>query len=416
MSWSAHGASALENLATTAVPSLAMMLGSAAVSMTEPSETLQARLQRFSAGLLVGAVVSEIFPILKQHLVSADSAAHGIQSVSLSNMSAAVLGFGAAILLMYGLKALDLEAAGSGGAEEKEGEDGGHCDQQHVWLERGGDEESSTKLRIWLVRLQAHTAALRRLADADQVNREAVDEEVHGIDFLVDSARRLCRGAEPMDRHNAKRLRRLVAGLLDDIGQLQQFDVSQVREIDRQLRIAGTSLLKVHSVAEHATFRRWGPQPLPNKPAQAPTVAWGHVLAVTVDSIIDGMLIGLAGSVSCTSGWLMAAATTFEMGFLGYSFACSIVKAARPCTVAVILSLPPVAMIVASSVACLGAGHLEQHPAFSGLIAFAMVALLFLVFQELLVEAHEKEGGEAWHISLWLYVGLLVSIHFDLII
>merc|ERR1719401_48968 len=56
-------------------------------------------------------------------------------------------------------------------------------------------------------------------------------------------------------------------------------------------------------------------------------VPWGLVLAVLVDSIVDGMLIGLAGSVALNSGWLMAVATAIEMGFLGYSFACS---AARP--------------------------------------------------------------------------------------
>merc|ERR1740129_1633468 len=83
--WDA-GAGVLEISATTAVPALAMLLGSAAVSMTEPSEALQARLQRFSAGLLVGAVVSEIFPILKRRLVLAGSEARGLEAVSWSNL------------------------------------------------------------------------------------------------------------------------------------------------------------------------------------------------------------------------------------------------------------------------------------------------------------------------------------------
>jgi len=278
-----------------------------------------------------------------------------------------------------------------------------------------GDEESTTKLQIWLARLQAHAAALVRIAGRDPVDREAIDEEVHGVDFLVDSARRLCRGAEPMDRRSVSRLRHFVGNLIKDVEHLQQLDVSRVEDIDKQLRLAGASLLDVHSVAEKATFRRWAPRPLPEKPLDN-NIPRGLIVAVVVDAMIDGMLIGLAGAVASKSGKLMAAATTFEMGFLGYSFACSITKVARRCTGLVVLSLPPVMMVLSAVLACLSAGFMEQSPIFSAFVAFAMVAVLFLVFQELLVEAHEKEGGDEWHISLWLYAGLALSINFDMIL
>jgi len=239
-----------------------------------------------------------------------------------------------------------------------------------------------------------------------------LDEEVHGIDFLVDSARRLVKGAEPMDRRGASRLRKAVAELIQDVEQLRLMDVSEVREIEKQLRRSGMSLLQVHSATEKATFRRWAPRELPKK--EETPVPKGLVIAVVLDAVIDGMLIGLAGAVASGSGKLMAAATTFEMCFLGYSFALSIRKVAQRCTSIVILAMPPAAMLAASVVACIGAGRLEQSAAFSGLIAFAMVAVLFLVFQELLIEAHEKEGGEAWHIGLWLYAGLLLSVQSDI--
>mmetsp|Transcript_148426 Transcript_148426/g.377471 ORF Transcript_148426/g.377471 Transcript_148426/m.377471 type:complete len:441 (+) Transcript_148426:32-1354(+) len=434
-----EGAGVVEILATTAVPAFAMALGSAAVSMTQPSEALQARLQRFSAGLLVGAVVTEIFPILRMHLlITISESAEGhdddanrrsshTTAVSWPNMLAAVLGFGAALLLMYSVKALDLEG------ESEESDDAGQIADGdtrsagdsaaatpslgYVWLPGSGDEESSVKLRMWTSRLQAHASSLSRLTAAPEVDREAVDEEVHGLDYLVDSARRLCRGAEPMDRCSATRLRQHVDELIKDIGLLQEMDTSQVRDVDRQLRVAGASLLRVHSLAERATFRRWGPRPPPEiKPVtEQLSLPLGLIIAVLVDAMIDGMLIGLAGSVASTSGKLMAAATTFEMGFLGYSFACSIMKAARRCTAIFTLSLPPMCMLIASTVACLSAGYVENSAAFSGLVAFAMVAVLFLVFQELLVEAHEKEDGDAWHISVWLYAGLLLSAFCDLV-
>merc|ERR1712124_53766 len=104
------------------------------------------------------------------------------------------------------------------------------------------------------------------------------------------------------------------------------------------------------------------------------------------------------------------------MGFLGYSFACSIVKTtARRGLVAILLGVPPASMLAASALACAGASGLEDTAAFCGLIAFALVALLFLVFQELLLEAHEN-GEEGWHIGIWLYVGLLMSIVVDVIL
>jgi len=308
-------------------------------------------------------------------------------------------------VLMYGLKSMDLDEADDDaeGSEVKTG-----------WINDalGGEEDTKAKLRMWLSRLSAHSTALGRLAGADYVDREAVDEEVHGIDFLLDSARRLCRGAEPMDKRHAKRLRRAVAELVEDIQKMQKMDEAEVQEIDRQLRAAGSSLLRVHQCAENATFRRWGAQP--SEKAAESSIPWGLVFAVVVDACVDGMLIGLAGSVSRSSGWLMAAATTFEMGFLGYSFACSIVKSGTWLRSAMILALPPLAMVSASALACVGAVFLHHSAAFAGLIAFSMVAVLFLVFQELLLEAqHNEEGGE-WHISLWLYAGLLMSIYLDL--
>mmetsp|Transcript_10532 Transcript_10532/g.23186 ORF Transcript_10532/g.23186 Transcript_10532/m.23186 type:complete len:415 (+) Transcript_10532:76-1320(+) len=399
----------------TAVPAVAMALGSSAVSLAQPSETLEARLQRFSAGLLIGAVITEIFPILKRHLLPEGH-------LSIVNFMAAVLGFSLALFLMYSIKAMDLDGE-SDSEEEAESEGGEEVEapRKAEWLQTraDGDEEASMKLSMWLARLQAHSMSLARIVNSQDVDREAIDEEVHGIDFLVDASRRLCKGAEPMDRRSATRLRQKVAGLIEDIEGLRQMDVNESTSIENQLRLANVSLLKVHSATERAVFRRWGPRPLEEsgdeENERKGKIPVRLILAVVVDSIVDGMLIGLAAAVSATSGRLMAAATTFEMGFLGYSFAISIAKVARRCSAIGILAVPPLAMMVASGLAAESVDFLEGTPAFSGFIAFAMVALLFLVFQELLLEAHEKEGGEEWHISLWLYAGLLVSIHFDMI-
>jgi len=416
-----RGADIPEICTIVAAPALAMVLGSVAVSMGEPSERLQARLQHLSAGLLVGAIVTEIFPILKERLFVQvdDSRGH---AVSWSNLVAAGVGFGAALLLMYSIKALDL------GSEEEQGIEESHAQQQQggpaeaLLSGANAGREERAKLRVSFARLQAHSRALSRLVESDEVDREALDEEIHGIDFLVDSARRLCRGAEPLDQHGVSHLRHTVGELVADIEKLRQMDATHVGDLDQQLVAAGKTLRQVHSHAERSAFRRWRPRPLRSDESpgaissRVPSVPWGLIVAVAVDSVNDGMLIGLAGTVAATSGWLMALATAIEMGFLGYSFACALVKSVRCCTAALIAGLPPIAMLAAAAGAAAGATRVEHMPAFCGLVAFALVAVLFLVLQELLVEAHEKEENQAWHISVWLYIGLLLSIAFDVVL
>merc|ERR1719414_1928499 len=113
----ADGGSTLAEIGVvTAVPAVAMALGSAAISAGEPSERLQARLQHFSAGLLIGAIVTDIFPILRRHLYcsSAQEQEEGPpggakREISGYNLLAAVAGVLAALGLMYGLKSLGLE-------------------------------------------------------------------------------------------------------------------------------------------------------------------------------------------------------------------------------------------------------------------------------------------------------------------
>ncbi|CAL1154916.1 unnamed protein product [Cladocopium goreaui] len=280
-----------------------------------------------------------------------------------------------------------------------------------------------------LAGIQAKCSTLRALVDADEVDREALDEEVHGLDFLVHSARRICRGAEPIEPRNANRLRHHVSQLVAGIERLQHLDLRYPAAVDQELKSTAACVRHIHSHAERATFRRWHPpqrevRPLPtveegeaSRDSLPSPVPFGMILAVVVDSGVDGMLIGLAGSVARGSGFLMAIATAIEMGFLGYSFACSLTKALRrPWVAVVILSAPPLTMMLTSILAFQGAYEAKSTPVFCGLIAFAMAALLFLVLEELLLEAHEKEESEGWTVSVWLYIGLLLSIGFDVLL
>ena len=103
----------------------------------------------------------------------------------------------------------------------------------------------------------------------------------------------------------------------------------------------------------------------------------GLILAVVLDAGIDGMLIGLASSVAVSSGVFMSIATIFEMGFLGYSFACSVVPACRSKVTAVaVLATPPLVMLAASVTAAEFSANVDRaHPLRGPPTARALAAL-----------------------------------------
>lgn len=435
-----HAADFTEILRVTSMPATSMAFGSALACLgRQPSERLQARLQHFSAGLLLGVVVTDIFPILRFHLIPND----GISIRWLSLLSA-ILGFALSLSLMYSLKNLRFVASSDAddmihNSASQDRPFGNTFTQPLLpaaetdavgWFGKQPGEDEMARLRMALARLHAHAAALVRLVRESDIDREAVDEEVHGIDFLLDSARRLCRGADPMDLRDVTRLRYHIATLTEDVKQLASLsaDSDGMKVMDSGLSRIALIVRRIHSHAEHATFRRWGHLPLASadgseaalaSKARTPSsVPIGLVVAVVFDSAVDGMLIGLAGAVSGNASWLLGIATAIEMGFLGYSFAFMLANSqalTNRTWSCILLALPPLAMLCVSVTSFLTASPVQRTPLFGGLIAFALAAVLFLILQELIFEAHDKETAEGWHVSIFLYVGLMLSICMDVL-
>ena len=114
----------------------------------------------------------------------------------------------------------------------------------------------------------------------------------------------------------------------------------------------------------------------------------GLLTLVGVDMFIDGLVLGLGFIVSPKAGLLLTITLTLEVLFLGLSLAAELgeEKMSRAQTIglttAAILLLP-VGALAASAVAQLSPAVL------TGFFAFGLIALLYLVTGELLVEAHE---------------------------
>lgn len=137
-------------------------------------------------------------------------------------------------------------------------------------------------------------------------------------------------------------------------------------------------------------------------------VAWGLVFAVGIDVIIDGVLIGIAFLAGTTGGILIAIALAVELFFLGLSTTATLNARKVLFKVSSIVILVLALLIPFGSLS--GAILLSKLPSFytNGLLAFAVAALLYLVTEELLMEAHEREESPA--ITSCFFLGFLVIL------
>ncbi len=120
-----------------------------------------------------------------------------------------------------------------------------------------------------------------------------------------------------------------------------------------------------------------------------PRAATGLLAAVGIDILIDGLLIGVGFAAGERVGTLLVVALTLELLFLGLSVAASLGQrgASRRRSILTVSALSLLVIVGAT----LG-GTLLQGLSGLGLeivLSFGAAALLYLVTEELLVEAHE---------------------------
>lgn len=117
----------------------------------------------------------------------------------------------------------------------------------------------------------------------------------------------------------------------------------------------------------------------------------GLLAAVAVDCLLDGLLIGVGFSADARIGVLLVVAMTLEMGFLGVSVASSLTEAGYSRNRS-IMNVTGLALLVIVGAFIGGAllGGLTGMP-LAIMLSFGAAALLFLVTEELLIEAHEVE-------------------------
>jgi len=135
------------------------------------------------------------------------------------------------------------------------------------------------------------------------------------------------------------------------------------------------------------------------------------LFAVTIDACMDGLLIGIASAANETSGELMAIALAVEMGFLGLTLATALAGQPKSKALPAVVAAPAL-LILAAATGGLFAGALAAFKVFRiGLLSFGASALLFMVAEELLLEAHKEDEDHIWWVDVQLYVGFMCSVY-----
>ena len=130
------------------------------------------------------------------------------------------------------------------------------------------------------------------------------------------------------------------------------------------------------------------------------------LVTVGIDLLIDGLLVGLGFAAGAEAGVLLTFALTLEILFLGLSMAAALSKAgaSRRRVIATAAGLGALVAVGAAIGVTLLSGLSGR--ALEVVLSFGVAALLYLVTEELLVEAHEVP--ETPTITATFFLGFLV--------
>lgn len=135
--------------------------------------------------------------------------------------------------------------------------------------------------------------------------------------------------------------------------------------------------------------------------AAAPALGLGLLVATFIDVATDGFIIGAGFAANGEAGTILALGLSVELLFLGLALASETIKGW--CVVALSAALGLTVLLFAVLGSVLLAGASQQL--IGGVLAFSAAALLYLVTEELLIEAHKVE--EKPISTLVLFAGFL---------
>lgn len=115
------------------------------------------------------------------------------------------------------------------------------------------------------------------------------------------------------------------------------------------------------------------------------TVDRGLLLATFIDVAVDGFIIGAGFAAGGATGFILALGLSVELLFLGLALTSDAIRGWRMIGLSGGLGATVLLFAVLGSVVLAGA----SHATIGAVLAFSAAALLYLVTEELLMEAHE---------------------------
>lgn len=133
----------------------------------------------------------------------------------------------------------------------------------------------------------------------------------------------------------------------------------------------------------------------------------GMLSTIGIDVFVDGIVLGIAFAAGAKAGLLLTIALTLEVMFLGLALVTELSKLRWPAAkilsiIGLLMLLLPAGAQVAIPLAALPAVYV------TGFLSFGLVALLYLVTEELLVEAHQTV--ETPWITAMFFAGFLLLL------
>lgn len=140
----------------------------------------------------------------------------------------------------------------------------------------------------------------------------------------------------------------------------------------------------------------------------------GLLMVTALDFTIDGLVLGMAFAAGEKSGILLAIALTLEVLFVALSVTTEVAKSGARRLLAVITA-PGLALVLCAAAVAgrLFFGALSPFP-FAVLLGVGIVAMLYLVTEELLVEAHEVEETH-WSVAAF-FLGFLLFLVIEMLV
>lgn len=156
-------------------------------------------------------------------------------------------------------------------------------------------------------------------------------------------------------------------------------------------------------VIRHVTAASGAGSGEPDAPA---TNSAGMLVAIGIDFFLDGLLVGIGFAAGQKEGVLLTIALSIELLSLGLAIAGAYSATRRRAAILVPTGLA-LLLVAGAVVGGIALQHLSDH-ALAAVLSFGSAALLFLVTEELLVEAHEVPETQA--ATAMFFAGFLVFL------